>query len=144
MYFPIQTKWNEGFIESELIGPSIKWKSIHWKSSNIDPVLKDSVKLNVLGVKLSGEIDTLIANLPPDSSDIFNLEYRINAKIYPFLKLAVVIRDDSFHTPTQLKRWQVIYDGVPETALNPSIHFAFHKDLYDRTFWKKSKKRLSE
>jgi len=73
-------------------------------------------------------MDTLISGLPPDSSDIYNLENRINAKTYPMLKLVVFMRDDSFHTPAQMKRWQVIFDGVPETALDPSLHFSFYKD----------------
>ena len=36
--------------------------------------------------------------------------------------------DDSFHTPSQLVRWQVLFDGVPETALDPSVHYTFYKD----------------
>ncbi len=124
----VKTKWNEGFIESELIGPSIKWKSIHWSKTSNDAVLKDSIRLSVLGIKLSGAIDTLISGLPPDSADIYNLENRINASIYPYMKLVVVMRDDSFHTPAQMKRWQVIFDGVPETALDPSVHYSFYKD----------------
>jgi len=124
----IKTKWNEGYIESEIIGPSVKWKSIHWQKTSNDAVLKDSVRLSVLGIKLSGVIDTLISGLPPDSADIYNLEYRINANTYPFMKLIVKMRDDSFHTPAQMKRWQVIFDGVPETALDPSVHYSFYKD----------------
>ena len=38
------------------------------------------------------------------------------------------MKDDSLHTPAQLKRWQVLYDGAPETCLNPSAHYYFHKD----------------
>jgi len=146
----IKTKWNEGYIESEIIGPSVKWKSIHWrissseiafrwnKSSNVinstkskqfrNSISKDSVRLSVIGIKLSGEIDTLISNLPPDSADIYNLEGRINANTYPYMKLIVKMRDDSLHTPAQMKRWQVIFDGVPETALDPSIHYTFYND----------------
>jgi hypothetical protein len=141
----IKTKWNEGFIESELIGPSVKWKSIHWRigytqtmnqskseiSSNkylTSSPKKDSVRLSVLGIKMDGTVDTLIKGLPPDSADIYNLENRINAKVYPFMKLVVFMRDDISHTPAQMKRWQVIFDGVPETALDPSIHYSFYKD----------------
>ncbi|NTW34074.1 MAG: hypothetical protein HGB12_15900 [Bacteroidetes bacterium] len=27
-----------------------------------------------------------------------------------------------------MKRWQVLYDGIPETAIDPSINFSFYKD----------------
>jgi hypothetical protein len=40
----------------------------------------------------------------------------------------MVTEDDSFHTPSQLVRWQVLFDGVPETALDPSLRYSFYKD----------------
>ena len=34
--------------------------------------------------------------------------------------------DDSLRTPAQLERWQVLYEPVPETAIDPSAHFSFY------------------
>ncbi|HOH83011.1 MAG TPA: C25 family cysteine peptidase [Bacteroidales bacterium] len=128
LYDSVTTKWYEGYIESELIGPASSWGSLHWRKKPFEPTNTDSAKLFVLGIKFNGQTDTLIQNLPPDSADIYNLNTRINASVYPYLKLLVSMRDDSLHTPAQMRRWQVLYEGVPETALNPSLHFAFFND----------------
>jgi len=124
----IITAWNEGYIKSELIGPASKWVSIHWRFNSADNLLTDSVRLSVLGVKLDGQEDTLMSNITPDSPDIYYVNTVINAQEYPYLYLVAFMRDDSLHTPAQMKRWHVLYDGVPETCLNPSKHFHFHKD----------------
>ncbi len=128
LYDSVTTKWYEGYIESELIGPASSWGSLHWRKRPFEPTNTDSAKLFVLCIKFNGQTDTLIQNLPPDSADIYNLSTRINASVYPYLKLLVSMRDDSLHTPAQMRRWQVLYEGVPETALNPSLHFAFFND----------------
>jgi hypothetical protein len=126
----INTKWKEGYVKSETIGPAAQWHSIHWRVKSIDPYLTDKIKLNVLGIKINGSIDTLIKNIPytQDSIDIFNLETTLNHSVYPYLKLVAVMKDETFNTPSQMVRWQVLYDGIPETALDPSINYSFYKD----------------
>ncbi|MCK9612793.1 MAG: C25 family cysteine peptidase [Bacteroidales bacterium] len=128
LYDSIPTKWKEGYILSEIIGPASNWSSMHWRQEAFEQENTDEVKLHVLGIRNNGVIDTLIKNIPPDSGDIYNLNTRINATLYPRLKLLVTMRDDSLHTPPQMCRWQVLYEGAPETALNPSLHYAFYKD----------------
>ncbi len=124
----IETDWKEGYIKSELIGPAKKWNSLHWHQENLDGLETDSVWLNVLGVDIQGQTDTLLYNLPPDSSSVYNLHQHVDAEKYPYLNLIVFMRDDINHTPAQMRRWQVVYDGVPETAINPSKHFVFESD----------------
>ncbi|HRS53274.1 MAG TPA: C25 family cysteine peptidase [Bacteroidales bacterium] len=124
----IITKWNEGYVESEIIGPALKWTSLHWKQTHTDLINTDYVRLNVIGIKYDFSVDTLISNLPPDSSDIYNLNTKINANIYPYIKLIAFMKDDSLRTPALIKYWQVIYEAVPELALTPSNYFHFYKD----------------
>lgn len=123
----INSKWNNGTIESELIGPSAKWTSLHWQVKGLEST-KDTVSLSVIGVKHDGTQDVLIADLGLDSLNVYNLNNRINSSIYPFVKLKLSLSDDSLHTPAQLQKWQMIYVPVPETALNPSNHYSFFKD----------------
>ncbi len=125
----INTRWKDGDIKSVTIGPAAKWDSLHWRVKSIDPHMTDIVKLNVLGIKMDGTIDTLIHNLPPvhDSMDI-SLRNRIDNSVYPYLKLVAVMKDDTFKTPSQMIRWQVMYQEVPETTIDPSINFSFYKD----------------
>ncbi len=127
----IVVKWNEGYIQSTLIGPAFRWNSLHWRSIPKEKIpVTDTVMLKVIGIKKNGDIDTVIRNLPPikDSIDITDLYNRIDAAVYPYLKLILFTKDNLTRTPTYLKRWHVLFDEVPETAIDPSIRFSFFKD----------------
>jgi hypothetical protein len=89
----------------------------------------DKKKLYVLGITSNGATDTVMRNISyvHDSIDI-NIQHLISSAKYPYLQLLLKTEDDSFHVPTQLVRWQVLFDGVPETALDPSIHYSLNKD----------------
>ncbi|NVO04422.1 MAG: hypothetical protein HXX09_17135, partial [Bacteroidetes bacterium] len=123
----IKTKWVQGFIESEVIGPASRWDSLHWRSKAYEGIQTDSIRLAVIGIKANGDTATLLSGIPPETKDLF-IRNDVDANIYPYLKLKAYMRDDSLHTPPQMERWQVIYEGVPETALDPSIHYYFYKD----------------
>jgi hypothetical protein len=124
----IETNWDQGYILSERIGPARNWKSAHWRKESFEMPDTDVVWLNILGIKTSGEVDTLFSNIPYEESDIYFTDKNIDATIYPYLQLMVEMMDDDNRTPAQMKRWQVIYDPVPETAINPSLHFLFESE----------------
>ena len=124
----IKTRWKEGFVKSPVIGPSKKWQSLHWDFEYSDNNPYDEVRLDVLGHKPDGSMDTVIHNLPPDSTDINNLGNFVSAKNYPRIQLVMSTKDDSMNTPAQLKQWQVLYAGAPETAINPKKEFSFYQD----------------
>lgn len=123
----LRNRWYTGSYAYERIGPTHKWQSLHWDSKSIDPVLKDSIRLKVIGIKNSGATDTLLS-LPKETTDVYNLYNTISASTYPYLKLTLITKDDSFKTPSQLKKWQIYHDGIPETAINPQKGYYFHKD----------------
>lgn len=127
----INTSWKEGYIESTTIGPASEWGSLHWRVSSFEPgIWTDTVRLSVIGIKQDGTENIVISNLPPvqDSLDIYNLNARIDANIYPYLRLHLDMSDDSMRTPAQLDRWQVLYEPMPETAIDPNTYFTFYKD----------------
>jgi hypothetical protein len=125
----ITSKWNEGTVKSVVIGPAAKWDSLHWRVRSYDSKLTDSIKLNVIGIKTDGTEVPLIQNLlPVDSTLDISLWNRIDYALYPYIRLMAVTKDDTFNTPSQLVRWQVMFEEVPETALDPSINFMFYKD----------------
>ena len=124
----IITNWNEGIIKSPIIGPAKKWESLHWKQKSMDQFPSDSVRLRLVGIKEDGLTDTLIDGIPPDSSDIFNLGSRIDASVYPYCQLLVYMKDDSMRTPAQMEYWQVMYEGVPEFAIDPQKEISFYAD----------------
>lgn len=117
----LKTKWDKGYIESEMIGPSTKWNSLHWRYTS--QTSNDSIKLKVVGIKQNGTVDTL-ATFNRYSFDVLNLYNYVNASVYPNIKLIALMSDNLLHVAPQLKKWQVIYDDVPECALNPLKGFA--------------------
>jgi len=111
------SKWNNGFIESELIGPSTNWRSFHWRFSSYETNNTDSIYIKVVGISNNGAIDTL-ATFRKDSLDILDLQNYVSATTYPYIKLIAFESDNTNHTAPQLKRWQVLFDEVPESAIN--------------------------
>lgn len=114
----IQTRWNSGHIASEIIGPSFKWKSLHWRVESVDGIAGDTTLIKVVGFKSNGDKDT-IAVFDENNTDVLNLENYADASVYPYLKLVAFMKDNKNRTSPQLKRWQVLYDEAPECAINP-------------------------
>ena len=114
----IKTRWSNGFITSEIIGPSYKWNSLHWRVKSTDALAGDTTILKLVGIKTNGQIDT-IQTFIQDSTDILALYNYADAQVYPYLKLVAFMKDNINATSPQLKKWQVIYDEAPECAINP-------------------------
>ncbi|MFH0866294.1 MAG: C25 family cysteine peptidase [Bacteroidota bacterium] len=133
LYDTLQTRWDEGYIQSVTVGPASSWDSLFWRVESIDPYITDQVKLNIFGIKLDGTSVLLIPDLPPWMPDSMNMSIhdRIDSSLYPYIKLQAVMEDDTFSTPFQMVRWQVTYEPMPETALDPSLYFTFHSDTVD-------------
>jgi hypothetical protein len=126
-----KTKWDEGYVMTPLIGPAGKWTSLHWDYKSLEQPSQDSVALRVIGVSSTGQEDVLIEGLTSDTLDLYNLDQRIDARDYPYIKLAAYMKDTNSmatQTPAQIEKLQVIYLGAPETALDPASHFYFYKD----------------
>ena len=127
MYEYLNTNFNYGNITSDLIGPAKNWKSLHWLQKPQEVNSQDSINLKIIGVLPNGNQNVLL-NLPEDSVDFYNLQQYANSNIYPYLKLNFYTKDSANKTPSQLNKWQIEYDEVPETALNPSKGYYFSKD----------------
>jgi len=114
---------NTGYLTSELIGPAKEWNCIYWKHDPKEVVNADSTQLKIYGVKYDGTETLLYDNLMTLYDSILNINTLINADSYPFLKLQATFTDSLIFTPSQMDRWQVIYDPVPELAVNPKKGF---------------------
>jgi len=123
----IPTRWHDGYIASEQIGPATKWNSLHWRVQSVDAGSGDHTILKLVGTRLNGSIDTL-AVFPVDSANVPDLGNYVSAQTYPYLKLVAYMRDNIYHTPPQLKKWQILYDRVPECAINPLKGFTSVND----------------
>jgi hypothetical protein len=132
LYDTMQTRWTEGHIQSVTIGPAASWDSLFWRVESIDPYISDKVTLSVIGIKTDGTTQTLINDLAPiPANEDMSIRDLIDNSLYPYIKLIAVMEDDSFSTPYQMLRWQVTYEPMPETALDPSLYFTFVSDTVD-------------
>ncbi len=123
----IKTNWSNGYVASEIIGPAIKWNSLHWKQVPVELPNKDTIVLKVVGIKANGTRDT-VATFTSNMTDVYNLDTYADAQAYPYMQLIALMRDDIYKTPAQLKKWQVLYDEAPECAINPKKGFVLSKD----------------
>lgn len=125
----LQNDWVFGTVTSPLIGPAQEWGSFHWDTYSIDSnPANDNSYVNIIGVKANGQQEIVVPNVPITTTDILNLSSLVDASTYPYLKLFMFTRDDSTQTPAQLHHWHVLYEGVPEAALNPALAYSFYAD----------------
>lgn len=121
--------FNQGTITTKYIGPTSQWNSLHVRSHPKETPTLDSIAINVIGVRPSGVEEVVMTGIDGNSTDILDLYNSIDASIYPRLRLnAFCIDDSSASTPPQMDRWQVLFEGVPEAALNPHITYHFESD----------------
>lgn len=121
--------WTYGSMTSELVGPASEWKSFHWQTRDIDGTpFNDTSFVNIIGVRADASEQLLISSILPPSVDMYGLNTMIDAAEYPYLKLYQFTRDNPTQTPTQINHWHVMYEGVPECALNPNVGYYFSSD----------------
>ncbi|MBN9294696.1 MAG: hypothetical protein J0G96_12030 [Flavobacteriia bacterium] len=117
---PITSVRTTGIEESTLIGPAQKWETVYWKHDSKENPSTDSCVLNIRYYYPNNNLaGTLTYQMPPKDS-ILNLNSIVNASLYPYLKLSVTYIDTSHLTPAQLDRWHVLYQPVPEAAIDGS------------------------
>ena len=131
LYANLTNNFNFGTIQTELIGPSTNWESLHWRRKSLGTNINDSINLSIIGVTPQGEEENVITNLSYNQMDVYDLQSAANLNQYQYLKLKYFTLDDSLRTPTQLKRWQLTYDEAPETAIEPTLGYSFHSDTVE-------------
>ena len=125
--FIIVGNWYQGSVETPLIGPAFNWDKAQWSLFSNDPFAADINGIDLIGVDTNGVETVLLPNLVSGDTVI---DF-INAIQYPYLKLRLNTFDDTVRTPAQFNYWRVIYDPVPEAALNPNIQFSYTGDTVD-------------
>jgi flagellar hook assembly protein FlgD len=114
MTAPIKLEVSNGEILSSRIGPAKKWKEL---VKNIITAPEDDYILDLYGVSALGVVTNqpIISNIKANNTNLS----AIDANIYPYLALKLKVIDASKYTPAQLKKWLVLYDGVPEGFIDP-------------------------
>jgi Peptidase family C25 len=113
--------WDRGTVQTPLVGQAKNWKNLEWQASE---TANKITNVSVLGVNNAGKEQVLFDKITATSQDLS----KISASEYPFLKLQFYSQDSVLRSAAQLGFWRVLYDGVPEAALNPSIALEFQRD----------------
>ncbi|TAD98925.1 MAG: T9SS C-terminal target domain-containing protein [Bacteroidetes bacterium] len=119
----IQHFADQGTITSSIIGPAKKWTNLHRKLDQAEDPSKESWQLDVLGVDYKGKENIVARDVKENAFDLQG----IDVGLYPYLKLRASLKDVTNRTPYQLKKWQVVYQEVPEGIL-----------LYDSTSYREN------
>lgn len=117
-----------GYVTSPVFGPAKNWKEFRWRGTSVDQTPGDNARANIIGIKFSGAVDTLMRGISSDQR-VTSIA-SIDASIYPFLQLHMQNKDSIHHTPYTLNYWRVTYDPLPEGVVSPNIFFQM-KDTFD-------------
>ncbi|WP_430404025.1 C25 family cysteine peptidase [Fluviicola sp.] len=109
-----------GVEKTPQIGPAFEWETLYWRRDSLESPSTDSVRIFIekYGITndLLGVIDT--AFTPLDS--IINLNNLVDAAIYPRIRIGIYNSDKANLTPAQIDRIHVLYQPVPEAAIDGS------------------------
>jgi hypothetical protein len=127
--------YNQGTITTPLIGPSAGWNWMYWDRHPSELPTDDTMNVSIIGVRQNGTEEELLSDYliyPSTNPDSLALTGIIDDLEFPYMKLQAFTQDDTTRTPVQLERWQILYDQVPEAALNPNIGFTFPNSVVEQ------------
>jgi hypothetical protein len=109
-----------------LIGPSQSWGSAHWQFTPMELTPGDSSLFVIHGIDVLGADHVLSETY--QSGEILDLSNIADAAQFPYLRLEAKMNDQVHFTSPQLDRWHVLYDKVPECAINPLAGYYLETD----------------
>jgi hypothetical protein len=105
---------------SPMIGPSASWESVFWKHNSLDLNAGDTTRLEIQTFNQYGAYQFSIDTMLTSGDSILNVQNLIDANNYPYIKLISKYEDNLFQTPAQLNYWHVLYESLPEGAIDAS------------------------
>ncbi|MFL0685546.1 MAG: C25 family cysteine peptidase [Algoriphagus aquaeductus] len=103
-----------GVIITPRIGPASSWERFFQKVNPRSWINEeDFTYFDIIGVTSEGEEQLLAANRLESELDLSF----VDPVSYPYLRLRYSMNDPNSTAPSQLNRWQVNYEGVPEGVL---------------------------
>jgi hypothetical protein len=116
---------DEGQEKSPLIGPAGNWKNVYWKQDPIGTLNGDTTVLSIKAFNGSGSYQWQIDTAFTSNDSIFNLNNLVDALQFPYIQLQATYKDTSGQTPAQIDRWHVLYDALPEAAIDGTSNYTW-------------------
>jgi hypothetical protein len=105
---------------STLIGPASEWNSIFWKQDPQELNTADSTVLILEGVTYDGATQPITQWQFSPNDSLLDLNTLIDANQFPYIKLRAYYKDSVTFTPAQMDYWHVLYQPLPEAAIDGS------------------------
>lgn len=113
----------KGNMNSTIIGPASEWKQLLWSPRSVDNHLEYDVnKVKVYGISAA---DNTTETLLFTTSNTDTSLATIDAAQYKRLRLEWYTEDSTLSSPSDLHYWRVLYQPLPEAALNQLVAFQF-------------------
>jgi hypothetical protein len=120
--------WDSGDLTSVRIGPVASWNKFQFELNDFNSD-EEEAYFDIYGINSNTDQEVLlkaqVQNTETDLSDI-------NSLAYPYLKLVYRSKDEINRTPPQLDYWRILYEDLPEAALNPMAFFELEKDTFQQ------------
>ena len=112
-----------GVERSVKIGPAASWGTVYWKQDALENPTSDSTILRIYGMNWSAIPQTEIDLTFTSNDSLLNLNNQVSAIQNPYLQLKSSHWDVLGQTPSQIDRWHVLYEELPEAAIDASNGF---------------------
>jgi hypothetical protein len=112
--------FDKGTYISEGAGPALKWKKAVFEFKKD---ASDQVTLDLLAYNKAGSMQVLRTNIQANEIDLSSYD----ANSYPTMAIRANVTDAVNRTPAQIVKWKFLYDGYPDTSIDPEFKNVFYK-----------------
>ena len=118
---------------SNFIGPTNNWGNIYFKQDSLETNTTDSTRLYIQAFDIHKSFQFEIDTVFNQNDSILNLNQFIDGSKYPFIRLRADYTDTTSFSPAQIDRWHVLYDPLPESAIDGTKQYTWlpSKDTLD-------------
>lgn len=116
---------NQGIERSTVIGPAAEWHTLYWKQDPLETPSYDETVLSIRVLDAAKNFQFAIDTAFTLNDSIVNLNNLIPANQYPYLQLQASYKDTADLTPAQVDRWHVLYETLPEAAIDGTEQYTF-------------------
>ncbi|MCB0479998.1 MAG: hypothetical protein KDC83_01140 [Flavobacteriales bacterium] len=122
----ISGKISRGSMSSTKIGPTRKWKELHWNVQRTSP--NDSFTVSLYGLDKNG-VRNLVAEFNESQRHFSSLDLQFpEINKYHELELEAKFRDTAQLSAPKFKHWFIIHNEVPEAAISLADGYSFIQD----------------
>lgn len=114
-----------GTESSTLIGPAAKWGNVYWKQDPEEFASADTTHLRIRSYDISGTLQSTIDTLFTLNDSILDLNSLVDAAQFPYINLQAIYVDTVTLTPAQIDRWHVLFEPLPEAAIDGTNLYTF-------------------